>query len=237
MKRHFGMRPALAALLSGLTLCLPLLAHTGGNVEETCPYDGTKFQYYAQASGSSFDNGLDLMPLGAIISPHPIASCPTNGFVFLKARYSNEELERLRPFIFSAEFQALKEDTPYYRAAWLTERTGGTHARASELLLQASWEAQNRPTLYKRYAGELVKRLPEDIASAEAESKFTYQLLYAELLRRLSRFEESVDFLTQLAAQAQLPEQALALVAYEKALAMRRDDAPHRMSEAHPSQN
>jgi hypothetical protein len=172
-------------LLFALALCLPVLALTGRNVEKTCPYDGTKFQFNEQMSGTSVDQGLDFMLLGAIISPHPIASCPTNGFVFLKEDYSDEELERLRPLICSAEFQALKEEMPYYRAAWITERTGGTHADVSWLLLQATWET-GRVESYKSYVEVLIKRLPED-----SERKSTYQSLYAELLRRAGRFEGS----------------------------------------------
>jgi hypothetical protein len=88
-------------------------AMTRQTIEMTCPYDGTKFSFNEQASGSTFDKGLDFMPMGAIEIPWPLAVCPTNGFVFIKRQYEPDELERLRPIVFSAEFQALKDETPY----------------------------------------------------------------------------------------------------------------------------
>jgi hypothetical protein len=217
------------SLLLGFAIPQHAVAYDEIVVEKTCPYDGTKFKSREAISGSSFDKGLDMMPIGAIAAPWPMASCPTNGFVFLKQEYSNEELERLRPLIFSPEFRALKEETPYYRGAWVMEHTGEAHAKVSEMLLQATWEAREEPDRYKRYATQLVTRLPEDIAAENGENKFTFQLLYVELLRRLGRFDEAMDFLGKL---ENLPVGAAPIVAFEKELVAKRDTAPHTMKEA-----
>ncbi len=224
---------AVAAALLAAAAQWPAAAHTGGNVEMTCPYDGTKFTYYAQHSGTQFGRQLDLKPIGPIMSPWPIASCPTNGFVFLQEKYSDEELERLRPLIFSPEFQALKEETPYYRASWIMEHTGKSHADVSWMLLKATWEAsENATERYKRYAGQLAKRLPEDIAAASGESKLTLQMLYAEMLRRLGQFDEAAEFLNKIEVPNDLQAKVGPLVAYQKELASRHDGAPHAMKEA-----
>jgi hypothetical protein len=132
---------AVASFSAAFATGLPLQAMTLQTVEKTCPYDGTKFQFQEQVSGTSFDRTLDLKPVGAIQSPSPLAVCPTNGFVFVKDDYSVEELERLRPLILSPEYQALKDETAYYRAAWISQRTGATEDQVVTLLLRASWEA------------------------------------------------------------------------------------------------
>lgn len=95
------------------------IGRTSFESEKTCPYDGTKFRFIGQGSGTSFGQQLDLKPVGAIESPWPIAVCPTNGFVFFKDEFNSAELERLKPLILSAEYQATKEETPYYRAYWI----------------------------------------------------------------------------------------------------------------------
>ena len=123
-------------------------------IEMTCPYDGTKFKFEAQGSGTAFDKALDWMPMGAIQSPWPLAVCPTNGFVFLRNEYDPGELDRLRPLVLSAEYQALKDETAYYRAAWLMERTGASREEVTMLLLQATWEA-GQSEFKARYAARL----------------------------------------------------------------------------------
>lgn len=110
-------------------------------VTMTCPYDGTKFEFQQQMSGTSFDRSFDFMAFGPIQSPWPLAVCPTNGFVFYKDDLTPEEIEKLRPFILSADYQALKEETSHYRAARIMERAGEPQKKISTMLLLATWEA------------------------------------------------------------------------------------------------
>lgn len=162
-------------------------AMTRSTVEMTCPYDGVKFTYSAQNSGTSFDRQLDWMPVGAIESPWPLASCPTNGFVFVKAKYEDDELERLRPLILSPEFQGIRSETPYYRASWIRERTGASHAEVSSLLLQATWEAgraelgersrMDTPGLSAKDAQDLVQRLMTEGTTGERYRRYATELL------------------------------------------------------------
>lgn len=136
--RHLMARSALAV---GALSAISAHAMTRQVVEMTCPYDGVRFEFSAQASGTSFGQLLDRMQFGAIESPWPLATCPTNGFVFIKTKYEDDELERLRPLILSAEYQNIRNETPYYRAAWIMERSGAAHHDVSRFLLQATWEA------------------------------------------------------------------------------------------------
>jgi hypothetical protein len=255
MTQHSFAAVLLAA--AGVLSAMPQAgAMTLREIEMTCPYDGTTFKFVAQGSGTSFDKTLDLMSVGPIRSPWPIAVCPTNGFVFIKNKYEDADFERLKPIVLSAAYQATRDETPYYRAAWITEHDGGPHAKVSWLLLQASWEAgqrelheryQKRPPnspdiafkefmkegtpgeRYRRYATELLARLPADIAAAEKPE--TWKILTGELLRRLGRFEEAEAFLKDYAATLGPDSRVAKIVAFERDLVARKDIGIHFFSE------
>lgn len=182
---------ARLVLAGGALAAISAHAMTRNVVEMTCPYDGVKFNFSAQMSGTSFDKLLDWMPLGAIESPWPLAACPTNGFVFLKAKYEDDELEQLRPLILSAEYQSIKSETPYYRAAWIMERTGAPHQEVSRFLLQATWEV-GRAELGERSRANASGGSAQDIAEivrramAEGTTSERYRRYTAELLARLA---------------------------------------------------
>jgi hypothetical protein len=236
-------------------------AMTRQTIEMTCPYDGTKFSFNEQASGSTFDKGRDFMPMGAIEMPWPLAVCPTNGFVFIKRQYEPDELEGVRPIIFSAEFQALKDETPYYRAAWLLERQGAPRATVTNYLLQATWEVGQKelfermkamlPSLggrveekflelmaegtlsecYSRYATELLARLPAEIESATKPQSTDFRLLTGELLRRLGRFEEAEIHFRAVAGDVDVDSAAARYIDLQNQLIVKRDRGLHRISE------
>lgn len=244
---------AFACLFSSVAVSNAMTLHT---VEKTCPYDGTIFKFEEQGSGTAFDKTLDLMPVGAIRSPWPLAVCPTNGFVFIKSEYKPEELERLRPIVLSAEYQALKDETAYYRAAWIMQRDGAPHADVSRYLLQATWEAgqqelyeryQARPATapeldfkefmaegtrserYRRYATELLARLAQDIAAAPTESA-AFKILTGELLRRLGRFDEAEEHFKALAGDFDVDGIVARIIAFERELIAKRNIGIHFMS-------
>lgn len=179
------------ALAVGALAATSVHAMTRSDVEMTCPYDGVKFIYSAQMSGTTFDRQLDGMLSGAIESPWPLASCPTNGFVFLKQKYADDELEKLRPLILSAEFQSIKEETPYYRAAWIMQRTDASHQDVSGFLLQATWEA-GRNELVERVRASPPSEFAEANANfvqrgmAEGTTGERYRRYATELLARLA---------------------------------------------------
>ena len=257
----------LAASLIAASLLAPespARAMTLQTVEMTCPYDGTSFQFIAQGSGTSAGQSLDFMLLGPIDSPWPIAVCPTNGFVFIKQKYEPEELERLRPIVLSPEYQALKDETPYYRAAWIMERSGEARADVSFYLLQATWEAgweamaerykaqvkatppgarephPDIPALfaagtlserYRRYATELLARLPADISAASPRSG-QFKMVQGELLRRLGRFDEADAYFKALEADYGAGSGETNYVAFQRELVARRDLGIHPMRAA-----
>ena len=236
-------------------------AMTLQTVEMTCPYDGTRFEFRVQGSGTSTGQSLDFMLMGAIRSPWPIAVCPTNGFVFAKEKYEPDELERLRPIVLSPDYQALKDETPYYRAAWIMERSGEPRTEVSLYLLQATWEAgwealaerynaklreappgarapdpDIRALLaegtsserYRRYATELLARLPSDIAAASPRSG-QFKLVQGELLRRLGRFDEADAYFKALEGGYDTGSGEANYVAFQRELIARRDLGIHPM--------
>jgi hypothetical protein len=215
-----------------LTACgaTAAIGRTVQQVEKTCPYDGTKFPFTEQASGTSFGQQLDLKPVGAIEIPWPIAVCPTNGFVFFKDDFDTAELERLKPLILSAEYQATKGETPYYRAYWIVNRSGGDHAQASQLLLAATWQAGGEG--YARYATELLRRLPDDIAAAQEAPRRKFILLQGELLRRLGRFEEAAQHLRRWQAEFGQTSTEGLIAAYQLKLIAAHDTEPHLIADA-----
>ena len=186
----------MAALTATLGLAIfPEIcqAMTSAQVEMICPYDGSKFIAKLQMSGTTFTVRFDLRPVGAIVSPWPLAVCPTNGFVFWKKKFNDAELEQLRPLIFSDEYRAMiATKSPYYRAAWLEDRLGSSHLDGTWLLLKASWEGP--------YAAELVERLPRDIAETTGKMQLRLKLLRGELLRQLGRFDEAKTQFSETAA-------------------------------------
>jgi hypothetical protein len=189
--RSFRRVLALPVLAGGALVAISAHAMTRNVVEMTCPYDGVKFNFSVQMSGTSFDKQLDWMPVGAIESPWPLAVCPTNGFVFLKEKYEDDELEQLRPLILSAEYQSIKNETPYYRAAWIKERTGASHQDVSHFLLQATWEAGQTELLERSQANAQggSAQNTADIARrimAEGTTGEHYRRYATELLARLA---------------------------------------------------
>lgn len=212
-------------------------AHTSITVELTCPYDDTKFSFVAQASGTSFGTTLDFRPVGPIVSPDPIGDCPTNGFVFFEHQFSGDKLERMRPFILSADYQALRAETSYYRAAWIAERTGTAHFDASMLLLQATWQVYEDLPRYQRYATELAARLPDDIKPLTGPKKRWAEFLLGEVLRRLGRLDEARLIFSALVENAEANATEVAIARFQLRLIGANDRQPHLMHEAAEAAN
>lgn len=228
-RRNAGRWMAIAVLLAA---CVPatVLGRTMMEQEMTCPYDGAKFSFVGQGSGTSFGQQLDLKAVGAITSPWPIAVCPTNGFVFYKNKFSDGELEKLRPFILSPEYQATKGESPYYRAFWIVDHSGGLHAEASEKLLFATWESGG--DRYARYATLLAERLPKDVENAQGKERDKFVALRGELLRRLGRFDEAAEYLRRWQPELGVASVAWMIVRYELELIAQRDSGIHMVADA-----
>jgi hypothetical protein len=201
-------------------------------VEVTCPYDGAKFTARLQGSGTSFGTLLDHRPIGAIVAPWPLAVCPTNGFVFYKDKFEDAELETLRPFVLSNEYQSLNDETPYFRAAWLMEQAGFPHTKVTWELLQATWETYAPRDRYVRYAKAVLNRLPDDIEAASGAEKTNLRILRGELLRRVEDFGEAAELFRGLKDELDPASVEAKIVKYEIELSGHSDYKAHLSCEA-----
>jgi hypothetical protein len=205
--------PFLAAAVAALAFAAAVPVSAGMPVTETmtCPIGGGSFSFTSTASYSTYGERPDGKPYGSWTFPLALPECPDNGLVLYK-QYTPEEVARLEPLVASEAYQALrKEDTPYYRAYWLMKAMGVEPERSLWALLQASWEAQDKPELRKRYLAELaeasaaVPPRPTDLNWIGMEGRAI------NALRELGRFDEASARLAkmplaELAAAGETPE-------------------------------
>lgn len=158
----------------------------------TCPIGGADFQFQPLAPPVATGERPDGRPYGNVKFPLALPECPDNGLVLYKD-YDAGEIARLEPLLASEAYQALRKDgTQYYRAYWLMREMGVGPDLSLWALLQASWEADGRPELRKRYLEELVEASakvpprPGDLNWIGMEGRAI------NALRELGRFDEAL---------------------------------------------
>jgi hypothetical protein len=168
----------------------------------TCPIGGAKFQFQPVAAPVVAGERPDGRPIGALKFPVALPECPDNGLVFYK-EYEAADAAKLKPLVESEAYQALRNDnSQYYRAYWLMREMGEGPERYLWALLQASWEAEGRPELRKRYLEELVEASakvpprPSDLAWIGMEGRSI------NALRELGRFDEALARLDKVPIDA-----------------------------------
>jgi hypothetical protein len=231
----------LALYFSALTIAIftsttPLVADasTVERVEVTCPLDGSKFETVLAMSGTSFGQQLDLKPIGPIISPWPLARCPSNGFVIYKEKFSPKEISRLKKYVASPTYRALRKgNTDYYLAANLMEFMGDNTETVAFALLQATWEVETEPKRYNLYAKEALAKYKQILTNPPTDKKkwATTQLVAGELERRLGQFEEAKRRFLDIRRNSDLktspyPE----IITLQLKLIAAKDSRPHQIS-------
>ncbi|HEX8239924.1 MAG TPA: hypothetical protein VF574_09320 [Allosphingosinicella sp.] len=186
--------PILVLVAAGAALASPAAAAPAGVPARamTCPVGGGGFQFQPVAPPVVAGERPDGRPIGGVSFPLPLPECPDNGLVLYKD-YDPGEVARLEPLVASEDYQALRKgDTQYYRAYWLMREMGLPPERYLWALLQASWEAEGRPELRKRYLEELVEASakvaprPGDLTWIGMEGRAI------NALRELGRFDEAL---------------------------------------------
>ncbi len=183
-------------------------------------------------SSSTFGIQLDLKPVGATIAPFPMAECPSNGFVFYPgSEISPDLLQTLAAIVTSEEYRALRGETPYFRDAHIAEKLDAHHSAVSQRLLHATWEVDQQPERYGRYAAALLARIDEDIAIAEdAEQRELWSMLKGELMRRTKAFEAARAHFEALLPRLAEDSELRPIVAYQLTLIAAGDFAAHPVS-------
>ena len=170
-----------------LLLCISYntTAMTFSETEISCPIGGEKFTFKEPRSGTSFGQTLDFMPIGAIVSPWPLAKCPSNGLI-IYPELSQENYAQLKSFVLSKNYQTLqKKESNYYLLYTLFKKLNVDSELLINTLLAATWEVE--ADQYEHYAKELKILLnqPQD----SNNFNFIYPLISIELSRRMGDFK------------------------------------------------
>jgi hypothetical protein len=168
----------------------------------TCPVGGGTFVYRPAPPATVSGERPDGKPYTNAIVPPPLPECPANGLVLYKD-YDADEVAKLEPLVASDAYQALrKDDVQYYRAYWLMKAMGLGPEDYLWVLLQASWQADDRPELRARYLVELaeasakVPPRPDDINWIGMEGRAV------NALRELGKFDEAEARLAKVPLKA-----------------------------------
>lgn len=180
---------------------LPALpAAAGMPFEQTvkCPVGGKSFTHISTASYSIWGYRPDGKPYGSWQFPLQLPKCPDNGLVIF-AEFTKEEIKRLEALIESAEYRALRDsETNYFLAGWLMKGLGRDPADVAWMTVQASWEADGRPELKKRYQSLYVDRIKALARSGDGVDWLLLQARAVNGLRELGRFDEAEALLSSL---------------------------------------
>jgi hypothetical protein len=200
------IRTAGAAL--ALACAAPAFAGFPVTSEETCPVGGETFTFTTTGSYSTFGQRPDGKPYGSWTFPLAMPECPSNALVVYR-EFKPEEIAALTALVQSPEYQALRAESPYFRAAWLAQRIDAADPFAALfLLLSATWEVDDAPETkvrYQRAFADAVLVVPIDVANTE-----TLFLHYrrANALRELGDFEgarAALDLLPHAALDVNVP--------------------------------
>lgn len=186
------------ALLLLLLLIIPgaLFAHTGGMVDFICPIDQTEFSAYQDFSGTSFGVRLDFKKIGPIAQPWTLPDCPKCHFVLFDEEASQEDLDKLRPFILSEAYQEHAKKSSYYRLALIKTYLHKPLFHIAWMYLQASWQNEDNSAAYQdcltKALDTLRKALPQVAKMPEQHDDYLVACyLRIELARRLGDFTEA----------------------------------------------
>ncbi len=197
-------------------------AHTLRVEKFTCPNDGTQFEATMDASGTSWGRRLDLKPEGAIAAPSRVPVCPVCHLPLING-LRKEEVEKLRPLLASAEYQQDAKDHPsYFLVAAVLESLGKPPATVGYAYLQASWQCDGKPELYREALERTLPRI-------EQSNKPDFRFLRGELLRQLERFDEATQHFRSLMADPSFAQPPWpSLIARELKLLAAKDRMPHQ---------
>src|SRR5205085_8297386 len=189
--REISMRKMLLAA----ALLLPAFAASPAAAQEKvsmkCPVGGASFNYVRPARGAVVGLRPDGRPYGDSVQPAPLPECPDNGLVLYKD-YEPDEVEKLAAFVGTDAYKALRQnDTQYYRAYKLMREMGEGPDDYLWALLQATWEADGKPALRKRYQEELVSASSDVPARTGDITWIGLEGRVIDALRELGRFDEA----------------------------------------------
>lgn len=163
-----------------------------------CPIGGKSFTYTTTASYSVWGYRPDGKPYGSWDFPMELPRCPGNGLVMFD-EFSAEEVDRLKDLVRTPVYRAmLTTDTNYFLAAWLMEQLGRPPVIVAWTVVQASWQADDRPQLKARYQTFYVDRIQKLEKTGDGADWLIMQARAVNGLRELGRFDEAKALLASL---------------------------------------
>jgi hypothetical protein len=195
------MRRGILSLLGLASVALPLFPASAGfpmPQAMKCPVGGKSFTHTTTGSYSIWGYRPDGKPYGSWDFPMQLPKCPGNGLVIFDD-FTKGDVKRLESLVDSAEYRAIRDkETNYYLAAWLMERLGRPAINVAWVIVQASWQADDRPELKKRYQAEYVDRIRKLEKSGDGTDWLLMQARAVNGLRELGRFDEAKALLASL---------------------------------------
>jgi hypothetical protein len=167
----------------------------------TCPIGGAAFTYAVKPAAPGIGLRPDGKPYGNGVYPTALPECPDNGLILYKD-YSAEEVEKLTPLVASESYQALRSETQYYRAYWLMKAMGVESGRYLLALLEAAWQADDRPELRARYLAEFAEESAKVAPAPDDMNWIGMEGRAINALRELGRFDDAAARLRALSLDA-----------------------------------
>ena len=185
-----------------------------------CPIDGEEFIAGIPRSSHYAGVRTDNKPFGMLEAPWPYPICPENGFVMYKDTFTNKEIENIKPYIFSAEYQGYRfSETRHFLLAKIYEYQQRPISEIADTYLKASWEAEGGPN-YNRYLELALNafELSWKQNSMHIKSNWNDQYMLVELNRLLGNFKVATVELENLKALNQTDDFSLNRQKFEQDL-------------------
>lgn len=199
-----------AILLAGVIsvgLAAPAFAGLPHVIKVECPLDGVKFDFVTTMSHSTWGFHMDGKPVGSWTFPMPIPQCPGTRLPVVGGEYSAEQKAALNALVLTPEYKAIQNEASYYVLDFVLRKTGEQKPEGHVwMLLQSTWQVDEDPATYSRYAAELVEAMDNGLKREDIEEQGNwpfYQLSIANVQRQAGDFDGARQRLAQLGDQVQ----------------------------------
>ncbi len=198
-KRESDCSKALSALAAVFVLLISSLYADNLQQQIVCPVCNIEYTAFLTASPSSA-LCIDGRPADGRIPPP--AECPLCHGVFGAVSFSSAEIDILKKFIWSGDFQNIKGSDPAVRHATLLEHLEHDSDKVAQAWLQAAWANESQPETRKMCLEKSLKLFKESLSGNsdryESEKLFDLSIKTADLLRQLEQFAEAEKMLDQM---------------------------------------
>lgn len=162
-----------------------------------CPICRIEFTAFLTASASA-QVCIDGRPVDGRLGP--LTECPLCRGVFGELQPNTSETATLKQFVWSGEFQAVKDADPAIRYATLLQKLERDDSAIAQAWLQAAWVAEGNSEQQKTAFTNSLKFFENALISEKPEKEKLFELAIrkAEILRQLARFAEAQTWLEQM---------------------------------------